>query len=79
MKRLLAALLLLAAVPAALVLPAAPAAAVLPDEMLADPALEARARTISEGSALRRLPEPVDRRQRCAAGDAICGWWCANS
>ena len=32
---------------AALLLMSAPAAAVLPDEMLADPALEARARTIS--------------------------------
>ena len=32
---------------AALLLLSAPAAAVLPDEMLADPALEARARTIS--------------------------------
>ena len=33
---------------AALLLLSAPAAAVLPDEMLADPALEARARTISK-------------------------------
>ncbi len=39
MRRALAALLLVAA---------APAAAVLPDEMLADPALEARARVISQ-------------------------------
>lgn len=48
MKRLLAiALMLLAAVPALTLLPATPAAAVLPDEMLKDPALEARARVIS--------------------------------
>jgi len=48
MKRLFAAALLLVAIPATLVLPAAPAGAVLPDEMLADPALEARARHISK-------------------------------
>ena len=46
MKRLVLILLLLAT-PAAVVLPAAPAVAVLPDEMLKDPAMEARAREIS--------------------------------
>jgi cytochrome c-type biogenesis protein CcmH len=40
--------LALVATPVTLVVPASPAGAVLPDEMLADPALEARARTISE-------------------------------
>ena len=42
----------------------APAHAVEPGEMLKDPALEARARHISPGAALPRLPEPVDRRQQ---------------
>jgi cytochrome c-type biogenesis protein CcmH len=46
MNRLRYLFLLLALLPA---LFAAPALAVKPDEMLADPALEARARTISEG------------------------------
>ena len=50
MKAAALALSLLAAAPApALLLSAAPAAAVQPDEMLADPALEARARGISAG------------------------------
>ncbi len=48
MRARLFALLLLAGVPALTVLPAAPAQAVLPDEMLADPALEARARNLSK-------------------------------
>ena len=43
---------------------AAPAYAVQPDEMLADPALEARARDDRPGAALPGLPEPVDRRFR---------------
>ncbi len=47
MKLLWLALLLIAA-PASFVLPAAPAGAVQPDEMLKDPALEARARNISK-------------------------------
>ncbi len=44
----IAAALLMSAAPALLVLPASPALAVLPDEMLADPAQEARAREISK-------------------------------
>lgn len=48
MRRLLLALALIAATPAALIVPAAPAAAVMPDEMLADPAQEQRARAISK-------------------------------
>ena len=43
------------------------ALAVQPDEILADPALEARARALSKRAALHGLPEPVDRRFRCAA------------
>ena len=37
-----------------------------PDEMLADPALEAARPRDRPRAALRRLPEPVDRRFRCA-------------
>ena len=48
MRRALVALLLLAALAAPLLAPA-PAHAVQPDEMLSDPALEARARAISKG------------------------------
>lgn len=48
MRRAGLALLLLLAAPASLLMPAAPAGAVLPDEMLVDPALEARARAISQ-------------------------------
>jgi cytochrome c-type biogenesis protein CcmH len=48
MKLLRPLLLLMIATPTILVLPAVPATAVLPDEMLADPALEARARTLSK-------------------------------
>ena len=46
---------------------AAAAGAVQPDEMMKDPALEARARTLVGRAALPRLPEPVDRRFRRAA------------
>ena len=52
---------------AGLVAPAAGACAVQPDEVLTDPALEARARAHLRGAALPRLPEPVHRRQRRAA------------
>ena len=44
------------------------ALAVEPSEMLKDPALEARARDIGRGAALRGLPEPVDRRFRRRGG-----------
>ena len=47
--------------------PPASALAVQPDEILPDPALEARARRHLGRPALPRLPEPVDRRQRRAA------------
>ncbi len=48
MRRWLLPLLLWLAMPVAVALPMAPALAVQPDEMLADPALEARARAISK-------------------------------
>ncbi len=41
---------------------ASPAFAVDPSEVLPNPALESRAREIGRALALRRLPEPVDRR-----------------
>ena len=44
-----------------------PSFAVQPDEVMKDPALEARARALQRGIALPRLPEPVDRRFRGAA------------
>jgi cytochrome c-type biogenesis protein CcmH len=79
----LAAMLLLAALPATLVLTALPARAVEPRERLADPALEARARTISgELRCLVCQNESIDEsgadlahdirifvRERLAAGD----------
>ena len=43
------------------------ALAVKPSEMLADPALEARARAAFRRAALHGLPEPVDRRIGCRA------------
>ena len=46
---------------------AAPALAVQPDEVMKDPALEARARALVGAIALHGLPEPVDRRFRRAA------------
>ncbi len=50
------------------ILPAARRWRCEPDEILSDPALEARARAHFRGPALPRLPEPVDRRQQRAAG-----------
>ena len=44
-----------------------PALAVMPDEVLSDPVLESRARIPEPGTAVPRLPEPVDRRQQCPA------------
>ena len=51
--------LLMALVPAGLVLTASPALAVQPDEVLADPALEARARAISRDGDARPHAVPV--------------------
>jgi cytochrome c-type biogenesis protein CcmH len=75
--------LLMALVPAGLVLTASPALAVQPDEVLADPALEARARAISrdlrcpvcQGEAIDDSNAPISRdlrllvRERLVAGD----------
>jgi cytochrome c-type biogenesis protein CcmH len=75
--------LLMALVPAGLVLTASPALAVQPDEVLADPALEARARAISrdlrcpvcQGEAIDDSNAPISRdlrllvRERVVAGD----------
>ena len=75
--------LLMASVPAGLVLTASPALAVQPDEVLADPALEARARAISrdlrcpvcQGEAIDDSNAPISRdlrllvRERLVAGD----------
>ena len=74
---------LMALVPAGLVLTASPALAVQPDEVLADPALEARARAISrdlrcpvcQGEAIDDSNAPISRdlrllvRERLVAGD----------
>jgi cytochrome c-type biogenesis protein CcmH len=74
---------LLALVPAGLALTAPPALAVQPDEVLADPALEARARAISrdlrcpvcQGEAIDDSNAPISRdlrllvRERLVAGD----------
>ena len=74
---------LMALVPAGLVLTASPAIAVQPDEVLADPALEARARAISrdlrcpvcQGEAIDDSNAPISRdlrllvRERLVAGD----------
>jgi cytochrome c-type biogenesis protein CcmH len=76
--------LLMALVPAGLVLTASPALAVQPDEVLADPALEARARAISrdlrcpvcQGEAIDDSNAPISRdlrllvRERLVAGDS---------
>jgi cytochrome c-type biogenesis protein CcmH len=73
----------MALVPAGLVLTASPALAVQPDEVLADPALEARARAISrdlrcpvcQGEAIDDSNAPISRdlrllvRERVVAGD----------
>ena len=75
---------LMALVPAGLVLTASPALAVQPDEVLADPALEARARAISrdlrcpvcQGEAIDDSNAPISRdlrllvRERLVAGDS---------
>ena len=74
---------LMALVPTGLVLTASPAIAVQPDEVLADPALEARARAISrdlrcpvcQGEAIDDSNAPISRdlrllvRERLVAGD----------
>jgi cytochrome c-type biogenesis protein CcmH len=74
---------LMALVPAGLVLTASPALAVQPDEVLVDPALEARARAISrdlrcpvcQGEAIDDSNAPISRdlrllvRERLVAGD----------
>jgi cytochrome c-type biogenesis protein CcmH len=74
---------LMALVPTGLVLTASPAIAVQPDEVLADPALEARARAISrdlrcpvcQGEAIDDSNAPISRdlrllvRERVVAGD----------
>ena len=53
-------------------------AALLPGEVLADPALEARARALVGRTALHGLPEPVDRRCPMPNWRTTCAFWCAS-
>ncbi len=55
------------------------ALAVTPQEILADKALEVRARDISARPALPRLPEPVDRRFLMRRSLMICACWCVSA